>query len=46
VAMSLSLSSELTKIWVNAVAINGVHWGSRVVLTATLLYFPELEAEL
>jgi hypothetical protein len=42
-AVALSLSTELIKGHVNAAAINGVHWGARLVLTAVLSHFPELE---
>jgi hypothetical protein len=44
--VALSVSIELIEGRVNAVAINGVHWGSRLVLTAVLPHFLELEAEL
>jgi hypothetical protein len=46
VALSSSLSLELTKSRFDALATNGVQWGAQLALTAVLLYFPELEVEL
>jgi hypothetical protein len=45
-AVALSPSTKLIEGCVNAAAINGVHWGPQMVLTAVLSHFPELESEL
>jgi hypothetical protein len=41
----LSPSTELMEGHVNATAINRVHWGARLALTAVLPHFPLLEPE-
>jgi hypothetical protein len=39
VVLSPSLSLDLTESRVNAVTINRIQWGARLVLTVALLYF-------
>jgi hypothetical protein len=46
VAVAMSLSPKLTETQVDAMAVNGVLWGARLVLTAVLSHFPKLEVEL
>jgi hypothetical protein len=45
-AASISMVAELLKELVDAVASNGVRWGTRSTLVAALSHFPELEVEL
>jgi hypothetical protein len=43
---SLSGAVELLEGWVDVATTNGVCWGIRSALVATLSHFPELHAEL
>jgi hypothetical protein len=43
---SMSLVAEWLEGQIDATAANGVHWGSRSVLVAAVLHFPELEADM
>jgi hypothetical protein len=43
---SLAMAAEEVEKWVNAVATNGVRWGTQSTLVAALSHFPELEPEL
>jgi hypothetical protein len=43
---SLSMMAYEVEKWVNAMAANGVRWGTRSALVTALSYFPELEPEL
>jgi hypothetical protein len=45
-AASMSMAVELLKGWINPVAANGVHWGSRSALVAAMSNFLELKSEL
>jgi hypothetical protein len=40
------MAAEEVEKWVNAVATNGVRWGTQSTLVAALSHFPELEPEL
>jgi hypothetical protein len=42
-AASLSTVVEMLECWINVVAANGVHWGTRSALVAALLHFLELK---
>jgi hypothetical protein len=42
----LSSTTELIEDRVDTAAANGVRWGTRLVLVATLSHFPEFETEL
>jgi hypothetical protein len=39
-------AAELLEGWIDAVGANGVRWGPRSVLVATMSHFPELKTEL
>jgi hypothetical protein len=43
---SLAMAVEEVEKWVNAVATNGVWWGTQSTLVTALSHFPELEPEL
>jgi hypothetical protein len=43
---SLSLAVKLIEGHINAMATNGVHWGTQSALTTALSHFLELETEL
>jgi hypothetical protein len=45
-AASLSTEVELLEGRIDAATANGVHWGTRSVLVATLSHFLELKPEL
>jgi hypothetical protein len=45
-AASLSMAVELLEDWVDAMATNGVRWGTQSALVAALSHFPELDTEL
>jgi hypothetical protein len=45
-AAALSMAAKLLEGHINAAATNGVRWGTRSVLVATLSHFLELETEL
>jgi hypothetical protein len=38
--------AKLLEGQIDIAAINGVHWGTRSVLVATMSHFPELKSEL
>jgi hypothetical protein len=44
--LATSMSVQLLEGWIDAVAANGVYWGSRSALVAALLHFLELKTEL
>jgi hypothetical protein len=43
---SISMVAELYESQIDTAATNGVHWGTRSILVATLSHFPELKTEL
>jgi hypothetical protein len=45
-AASMSTSVELLEGWIDAMTANRVRWGSRSMLVAAVLHFPELKPEL
>jgi hypothetical protein len=45
-AASMSTAAELLEGWIDAVGANGVRWGARSALVATVSHFPELKTEL
>jgi hypothetical protein len=45
-ATSMSTVAELLERWIDAMAANGVHWGSCSVLVAAMLHFLELKTKL
>jgi hypothetical protein len=45
-ATSMSTVAELLERRIDAMAANGVHWGSCSVLVAAMLHFPELKTKL
>jgi hypothetical protein len=45
-AASMSTAVELLEGWIDAVAVNGVRWGSHSALVATVSHFPELRSEM
>jgi hypothetical protein len=45
-AMSMSTVVGQLEVWIDAASTNGVLWGSRSVLVATVSHFPELDANL
>jgi hypothetical protein len=45
-AGAMSSTADLIEGCADAVATNGVHWGARLVLTAVLSHFPELDLKL
>jgi hypothetical protein len=45
VASMLAVAEQLES-WIDATTANGVHWGSRSALVATVSHFPELDINL
>jgi hypothetical protein len=43
---SMSIVAELLEGWIDVAAANGVYWGSRSTLVATVSHFSELKTEL